>query len=123
MTLYKYCRRCGKRLKGEENRLRGYGKTCFEKTRAEAQGMTPLIAPSKEQVKKELKRLKAKEQSARAEVEELSRARARLEAMQAQESESKTREQGARPPHLEKTLTPTYKKAFLFTPHTCPHPR
>lgn len=124
MTLYKYCRRCGKRLKGEENRLRGYGKTCFEKTRAEAQGMTPLIAPTKEQVKKELKRLKAKEQSARAEAEELSRARARLEAEQdrASQKSSKEKSQEGRPPHLEKTLTPTYKKAFLFTPPSLPHP-
>lgn len=41
--IYKYCRRCGKRLKGEENRLRGYGKTCFEKIKAEAH--VPHIVP------------------------------------------------------------------------------
>ena len=137
--IYKYCQRCGKRLKGEENRLRGYGKTCFEKARQEAQGMTPLITPPREQVQKELKRLKAKEARARAEAEEISKARARLQASQEQtkgqgkrqgkskqeksqeaRQEKSSQEQGkrARPPHLEKTLTPTYKKPFLFTPHT-----
>lgn len=29
--MYKYCRRCGRRLVGEENRRRGYGKTCYAK--------------------------------------------------------------------------------------------
>ena len=132
MTLYKYCRRCGKRLKGEENRLRGYGKICYEKAKKEAQGIAPLITPPKEQVKKELKRLEAEEQKARAEAEELSRARARLQARQAQGSESrakaeqkssKRKSSEPRPPHLEKTLTPTYKKPFLFTPPSLPHPQ
>ena len=45
--IYKYCRRCGKLLKGDENRLRGYGKTCFEKAQKEAEGMNPLIALTK----------------------------------------------------------------------------
>ena len=134
--IYKYCQRCGRRLKGEENRLRGYGKTCFEKTRQEAQGMTPLIIPPKEQTQKELKRLKAKEARARAEAEEISRARARLQASQEQskgqgkskqeqskgagvkEKLSSEQAKGVQPPHLEKTLTPTYKKAFLFRPPT-----
>ena len=42
--IYKYCRRCGRRLIGEENRLRGYGETCYEKAQREAQAR-PLIAP------------------------------------------------------------------------------
>ena len=44
--IYKYCRRCGKLLKGDENRRRGYGKTCYVK--AKAQGViSPLIPPYK----------------------------------------------------------------------------
>ena len=82
MTIYKYCRRCGKRLKGEENRIRGYGKTCYEKAKREAQGMTPLLSPTIEQTAKELKRLEAGEARARAEAEELGKARARLQARQ-----------------------------------------
>ena len=31
--LYKYCLRCGRRLKTPEARLRGYGKRCYEKSR------------------------------------------------------------------------------------------
>ena len=145
MTIYKYCRRCGKRLKGEENRIRGYGKTCYEKAKREAQGMTPLLSPTIEQTAKELKRLEAGEARARAEAEELGKARARLQARQeakqegrqskAQDrrEESKVQESKpqkstsekskiARPPHLEKTLTPTYKMGLLFTPHTPPPP-
>lgn len=145
--IYKYCQRCGKRLKGEENRIRGFGKICYEKARAEAQGLAPLITPTRAQEQREIKRLKAEEQRARAEAEELSRARARLQArseqeqsraseMQGKASKSQSREQdfkenfssrqdkskGVKPPHLEQTLTPTYKKGLLFTPHTPPHP-
>jgi len=120
MTLYKYCRRCGKRLEGEENRLRGYGKICYEKAKREAEGMNPLIIPTREQTARALERLRAKEQSARAEAEQAERARARLEARQARAQER--RQQGARPPHLEETLTPTSKKPFLFTPPTLSHP-
>lgn len=155
MTIYKYCRRCGKRLKGEENRIRGYGKTCYEKAKREAQGMTPLLSPTIEQTAKELKRLEAGEARARAEAEELGKARARLQARQEQgtkqegrESKAQGKGQGkaqdkreeskdqeskpqkstsekskiARPPHLEKTLTPTYKMGLLFTPYTPPPP-
>lgn len=42
--IYKYCRRCGRRLIGAENRLRGYGETCYAKAQREAQAR-PLIAP------------------------------------------------------------------------------
>lgn len=78
--IYKYCQRCGKRLKSEENRLRGYGETCFQKARQEAKGLKPLIIPTHAQAQREIKRLRAEEQRARAEAEELSKARARLEA-------------------------------------------
>lgn len=141
--IYKYCQRCGKRLKGEENRIRGFGKICYEKAKAEAQGLTPLITPTRAQEQREIKRLKAEEQRARVEAEELSKARARLQARQdkSQEQSKTAREQskrqgtkenlqaeqdkgrGGQPPHLEKTLTPTYKKGLLFTPHTHPHPQ
>ena len=147
MTIYKYCRRCGKRLKGEENRIRGYGKTCYEKARQEAQGMHPLLSPTIEQTQKELERLEAGEARARAEAEELGRARARLQARQSakqERAESKSQRQSeeqeqtgegqkgqnsfkefsknAKPPHLEKTLTPTRKTGVLFMPHTPPPP-
>ena len=29
---YNYCIRCGRRLKSQENRLRGMGKVCYEKS-------------------------------------------------------------------------------------------
>lgn len=45
MTLYNYCRRCGKRLKGEENRIRGYGKTCFLHARRDAEKDLRVIVP------------------------------------------------------------------------------
>ena len=45
MTFYKYCKRCGKRLKGEENRIRGFGKTCFQRVQAEAQKDLNLLIP------------------------------------------------------------------------------
>ena len=31
MRYYKYCLRCGRRLKSEQARVVGYGKTCLEK--------------------------------------------------------------------------------------------
>lgn len=113
--IYKYCRRCGKRLKSEENRIRGYGETCYEKARQEAQGVVPLISPSKEQIQRELKRLRAEEQRAKAEAEQAERARERLEARQ---TKSQEQSKAGRPPHLEKTLSPTCKKPLLFMPHT-----
>ena len=119
--IYKYCRRCGKRLKGDENRLRGYGKTCFEKAQKEAEGLTPLLSPTAEQVQRQLKRLTAEEQRARAEAEQRDRARARLEAEQAREQskiENLLRKnfEAGETPHLEKTLSPTFKKPLLFMP-------
>lgn len=46
--MYKYCRRCGRRLKGVANRLRGYGETCYEKSKEEAmRRRNPLISPTK----------------------------------------------------------------------------
>ena len=35
--MYKYCRRCGRRLQGVENRMRGYGAVCYQKAKAEAE--------------------------------------------------------------------------------------
>lgn len=78
--IYKYCQRCGKRLKSEENRLRGFGETCFQKAKQEARGLKPLIMPTPTQAQREIKRLRAEEQRARAQVEEISKARARVEA-------------------------------------------
>ena len=80
--IYKYCRRCGRRLEGAENRLRGYGETCFEKAQREAHGMHPLISPPKKQVQEQVKRLELQAQRARAEAEHAERARARLQEMQ-----------------------------------------
>ena len=87
--IYKYCQRCGKRLKGEENRLRGHGKTCFEKARQEAKRLKPLILPTHAQAQREIMRLQAQEARARAEVEEISKARARVEA-RAKRQQAKT---------------------------------
>jgi hypothetical protein len=88
--IYKYCRRCGRRLEGEENRLRGYGETCFLKAQREAQGVHPLISPPNKQVQEQVKRLEIQAQRARAEAEQAERARARLQEMQEQ-SKKKTK--------------------------------
>ena len=124
--IYKYCRRCGKRLKGEENRIRGYGKICFEKARAEARRralVPPETPPREKQLEnaeqgKERGREQSKEaeQGQRAESQRLGQARqgAKSKARRARARQTKR----AKTPHLEKTLTPTYKKPLLFTPPT-----
>lgn len=147
MTLYKYCRRCGKRLKGEENRIRGYGKTCFEHVRrGEDKGLSVLVLPdalpieiiyepkdekgknqqSKAQSKAKA-RVKSKEISEQEQSQEQGNAQESEQSIKAkQESKGQSKKnfqeqeqsKGARPPHLEKTLTPTRKKPMLFMPHT-----
>lgn len=127
--IYKYCRRCGKRLKGAENRLRGYGETCFEKAQKEAEGLTPLLSPTLEQTEKELKRLTEQEQRLKAEQEQTERAKQRLtEQRQRAEQDKETEEKSSNKffdagetPHLEKTLNPTFKKPLLFIPPNHPH--
>lgn len=122
--IYKYCLRCGKRLKGEENRIRGFGKICFEKSKKEAEKYTPVIVPlsnypieiiSESEIDKNLQgsagaKAKSKESS------EHQQSNARQS--QARNLQSKKQSKREDPPHLEETLTPTYKKAVLFTPHT-----
>lgn len=81
--IYKYCRRCGKRLKGEENRIRGFGRICYEKVKKEVH-VDPLIFTPIEQTQRQIERLKMQEQALRAEAEQASRARANLEARQEQ---------------------------------------
>ena len=100
--IYKYCRRCGRRLEGEENRLRGYGRVCYEKTMAEAENRIVLVHAEHSSIQSENQKTKG-----------------HLEISQKKEKKTK----GARPPHLEKTLTPTCKKPLLFMPHTPPPPR
>ena len=93
--IYKYCQRCGRRLKSEENGLRGFGETCFKKAKIETKGLTPLITPTRAQEQREIKRLEAQEQRARAEIEEISKARARLQARQCKaQSKSQSKTQG-----------------------------
>jgi len=139
--IYKYCRRCGRRLEGIENRLRGYGETCFAKAQREARGVHPLLSPSSEQAEKQIKRLTETEQRARAEAEQARQDRERLTERQRAEQESKAERQtktestkqvenslrknfsSRETPHLEKTLSPTSKKPLLFRPHTSPPPR
>lgn len=41
--LHKYCLRCGKRLKSLENRKRGMGKTCWEKSQTDKPKMHLLF--------------------------------------------------------------------------------
>ena len=93
--IYKYCRRCGRRLKGEENRARGYGETCFLKARAEAEGrLTMLVQPS-------------------------------VFPMECEGTESKAEKQSKTtldPSPLEKTLSPSSERRLLFTPHTVTPP-
>ena len=97
--IYKYCRRCGKRLKGEENRARGFGPVCFEKTRPE-QGRA-LLVPSQLTL-----------------FQEVDQAEQRAKSRAKGKGEQKEKRKEPRPPHLEKTLTPTCKMGLLFTPHT-----
>lgn len=137
--IYKYCRRCGKVLKGEENRKRGYGKTCFAKARAEAEkDLFLLVTPDRYPI--EIGIAEQSEEPSRAESksqgEEQSRARAKSQSKGREQSkaERKIQGQGAEknfqeqvekskrgvPPHLEKTLTPTHRKPLFITPHTPP---
>ncbi len=53
--MYKYCRRCGRRLVGEENRRRGYGKTCYAKrVVANPQGLfSPMLTHAGAQAQEE----------------------------------------------------------------------
>ena len=133
--IYKYCRRCGKRLKGEENRIRGFGRVCFEKAKAEnslfvlvPMDRYPIEITSEQGEKSENLQGSAEQgeiQQSRA--EQQSQAESRQENAEQSQEQSKgagvkekfSSEQGkgVKPPHLEKTLTPTYKKGLLFTPH------
>ena len=40
---YGYCLRCGRRLKTEEAKIRGYGNICFEKIKSTRVGKKPLF--------------------------------------------------------------------------------
>jgi hypothetical protein len=100
--IYKYCRRCGKRLKGEENRARGFGPVCFEKTKREQS--RGVLVPSQLTLFAEVDQAES-----RAEMH------ARKGRAESRKRNSKKESKG-RPPHLEKTLTPTYKMGLLFTP-------
>ena len=99
--IYKYCRRCGRRLEGEENRRRGYGETCFEKAQREAKGTHPLVPLMNSDAEQSKTESRAEDKA---------------------ENSSRENLNIGRPPHLETTLTPTSKKPFLFRPHTDPHP-
>ena len=126
--IYKYCKRCGRQLKSEENRLRGFGKVCFERARIEAKNEMSLIVPLSnypieidlqpkgEEVKNQQSQ-KAKQSQGEAKQNQ-SKAKSQGEAVQILQSQSK--KQGGKPPHLEETLTPTSKKPLLFTPHIVP---
>ena len=137
MTLYKYCKRCGKRLKGEENRLRGYGKTCFQRVRREQEDKIRVLVPIDTlpiEIISEPKDEKGKIQQGKVKSKGLSEPRktqgsepSRVQIFQANfQSKGQSKKifhkqeqsKGGRPPHLEKTLTPTYKKPLLFRPHT-----
>ena len=104
--MYKYCRRCGRRLKGEENRRRGYGETCFRKTQSEARANLCIVAPLSNYP---IEVITDAEQSDEAQSAE-PRGRGSRE-------EPKSNQNEARPPHLEETLSPSYKKPLLFMPH------
>ena len=114
--IYKYCRRCGRRLIGDENRLRGFGEICFEKAQREAQGAHPLVSPLKEHA----------ETQSRA--EDRDRAAALKTEAQRDRAEGKVKNflsenlKTGETPHLETTLNPTSKKPLLFRPHTSPSP-
>ena len=75
--------------------MRGYGEICFLKAQRESDAGRLISTEPREQTEQ-------------------------------RESESRDREnsEGIQinldPPHLEKTLSPTYKKALLFRPHTSP---
>ncbi len=42
-NIYKFCLRCGRRLKTLENQQRGMGKTCWEKAKTEKVPYTKLF--------------------------------------------------------------------------------
>ena len=109
--IYKYCRRCGKRLKGEENRIRGYGKICYEKAKASTP-ISPIIP-----IQLTMFDLIEKQSNGAESKAERGRGKEKIF------SEKKQSREGTRPPHLEKTLTPNCKKPLIITPHTPPPPR
>ncbi len=41
---YNYCLRCGRKLKSKQNRLRGYGETCYKKYKLSVNGVKPLVS-------------------------------------------------------------------------------
>lgn len=113
--IYKYCKRCGRQLKSEENRLRGFGKVCFERARIEAKNEMSLIVPLSNypiEIDLQPKGEEVKNQQSQ------KAKQSQGEAVQILQSQSK--KQGGKPPHLEETLTPTSKKPLLFTPHIVP---
>ena len=133
--IYKYCRRCGRRLEGE-NRLIGYGKICLEKAKAENPlfVLVPMdrypIEITSEQGEKsenlqgsakqgEVQQFRAEQQSqAESKQENAEQSQEQSKGAGVKEKFSSEQSKGVQPPHLEKTLTPTYKKGLLFTPHT-----
>ena len=161
MTFYKYCKRCGKRLKGEENRLRGFGETCFRRVQSDAQkDLNPLVPPSNypieiitKQVEKgknlqgrgtrtkqeesgksqnkprakqiintrqnqEDKASKDKDKSKHEAKAKSKQGRGQGASEKSSKEKSLSQREGAKPPHLEKTLSPTRKTGLLFKPHT-----
>ena len=122
MTFYKYCRRCGKRLKGDENRIRGYGKTCFTKIQSEIQKDMPLlIPPSNYPIEIESISFENLPSTSTRGSEQGGNLQGKASSKSQISSKRKTIK-GAKPPHLEKTLTPASKKPLLFnaTPSTPP---
>ena len=98
--IYKYCRRCGKRLKGEENRLRGYGKICYAKAQAESK-QSPLIP---------------QQLTLFTEIDKAQRQGAKSQGKAKKKESAKRKQGGGNPPHLEETLTPTQKTALFIIP-------
>lgn len=128
--IYKFCRRCGRPLKGAENRERGYGKTCFLKSKAETEKALFLLVPldtlpieviteQSAEESKEQEQSKGKAESKAEQSQAESQSKAQSKAKGRGKNFSKREEaRGAETPHLEKTLTPTRKNGVLFTPHT-----
>lgn len=126
MTLYKYCRRCGRELKGMENRLRGFGEICFQKFRAEAEGRAPLWESTSEQAEKSnFSQFQSQGQSMEQPTSKHGTEQSRVQRAEQFQSQSakQIQSQGAKakqagnsqskkqsnPPHFKKALTPPKK--------------
>ena len=97
--IYKYCRRCGRRLVGEENRARGYGRVCYERAKRENEGKMPLLVSlSRVPIEVGAEQSEGEEQSA----EQSEDAKGKVERAEQSKRKSKAKRKALDPLHLKR---------------------